>query len=279
MPDPSKIGYPGAKNGAGIYHTIINNMPPHELYVEPFVGGGAILWRKRPAAATIVVDADPAVARHWAYVAEGGRIRGLSAKYRAYPGLTAFCGDGRSLIAGYADERDRRVLIYCDPPYVRSTRRTKVPIYAHEFTDEDHRRLLSMLLPLKCSVMISGYPCALYAEMLAGWRRVEMRTMTRGGQALECLWCNFPVPKLLHDVSYLGTDFRERERIKRKKERWRSRLAGLDSRERQAIMEVLRDLAPPKMTVQAFGQEVSADPAMPARVSGGGGELGQPRLI
>lgn len=31
--------YPGGKSGAGVYQTIINQMPPHQLYVEPFAGG------------------------------------------------------------------------------------------------------------------------------------------------------------------------------------------------------------------------------------------------
>jgi hypothetical protein len=31
---------------------------------------------------------------------------------------------------------------------------------------------------------------------------------------------NFPEPVALHDYRYLGEDFRQRERIKRKKQRW-----------------------------------------------------------
>ena len=30
--------YPGGKNGAGIYQRIINHMPPHETYIEAFLG-------------------------------------------------------------------------------------------------------------------------------------------------------------------------------------------------------------------------------------------------
>ena len=41
--------YPGGKAGAGVWQRIINQMPPHRLYVEPFVGAGAVLRAKRPA--------------------------------------------------------------------------------------------------------------------------------------------------------------------------------------------------------------------------------------
>ena len=28
--------YPGGKGGAGVLQTIINQQPPHEVYIEPF---------------------------------------------------------------------------------------------------------------------------------------------------------------------------------------------------------------------------------------------------
>jgi site-specific DNA-adenine methylase len=48
--------YPGGKNGSGVYQQIINQIPPHEIYVEPFLGGGAILRMKKPAAKSICND-------------------------------------------------------------------------------------------------------------------------------------------------------------------------------------------------------------------------------
>jgi hypothetical protein len=47
--DTTGMSYPGGKNGAGVYKTIVNQIPPHEIYIEPFAGGGAVLLRKRPA--------------------------------------------------------------------------------------------------------------------------------------------------------------------------------------------------------------------------------------
>jgi hypothetical protein len=50
--------YPGGKGGAGVYQTIINQMPWHETYLEPFLGGGAIMALKRPARWNIGIDLD-----------------------------------------------------------------------------------------------------------------------------------------------------------------------------------------------------------------------------
>ena len=53
---------------------------------------------------------------------------------------------------------------------------------------------------------------------------------------------NYDPPEALHDLRFLGENFRQRERIKRKKLRWAARLAKLDPLERAAIMECLREL-------------------------------------
>lgn len=40
--------YPGGKGGAGVYQTIINNIPPHDTYIETHLGGGNILSASGP---------------------------------------------------------------------------------------------------------------------------------------------------------------------------------------------------------------------------------------
>ena len=52
---------------------------------------------------------------------------------------------------------------------------------------------------------------------------------------------NYPPPTRLHDYRYLGDNYRQRERIKRKKQRWAAKWARLDILERQAILSALED--------------------------------------
>ncbi len=105
--------YPGAKAGAGVYQTIINEMPPHRVYVEAFVGSGAIYLRKKPAASSIVIDADEHVGARWSTIAKSsGGV------------LTAVHGDAVAIIAGIGERIREDWLIYADPPYIRSTRRS-----------------------------------------------------------------------------------------------------------------------------------------------------------
>jgi DNA adenine methylase len=91
-------------------------------------------------------------------------------------------------------------LHYVDPPYVPETR-DKGKDYRHELTIEDHRRLATALCELKGSVVLSGYPCALYDELFADWDRVERKALADGArERTEVLWLrNIRQPKGLFD--------------------------------------------------------------------------------
>jgi hypothetical protein len=243
------VSYPGGKAGAGVYQTIINLMPPHELYVEPFVGGGAILLNKRPAPASIVIDDDADVAARWQRCAGQG----------LFAGVIAIHGDARAVMAELELDRPG-TLIYADPPYVPST--LKGPQrYRKKFTEAQHRELLAYLTSLRhAAVMVSGYRCELYDKALAHWRRTDFKAMTRGGPAIESLWMNYAPPRELHDLSHVGLDFRQRERIKRKRARWLRRLKAMPDLERAIILSALLGLLASSSTARRdlAGEDLTA---------------------
>ena len=83
------------------------------------------------------------------------------------------------------------VLIYCDPPYLRSTRHMKKQ-YRHEMTDEDHMELLCALKAHQGPVLISGYASEMYDSVLNGWRRETTTTTDQTSRVRqEVLWMNF----------------------------------------------------------------------------------------
>lgn len=146
-------------------------------------------------------------------------------------------GDGLAFLKSYPFTGAE--LVYCDPPYVHSTR-SRTDLYRYEMTDRQHRALLRLLSRLPCKVMLSGYRSKLYADELESWDVVTFQAMTRAGKpATEFLWFNFPRPTALHDYRFLGADFRERERIKRKSQRWVARLHRMPTLERQALLAAL----------------------------------------
>jgi DNA adenine methylase len=216
------MAYPGGKSSSGVYQQIINQIPPHRVYIEPFLGGGSILLHKRPAEKSIGLDKDPKVITGW--------------KENNQPGTTVILGDAISFLKNYKWEGGE--FVYLDPPYLLETRKCKRPIYTYEFSDiRSHKKLLKILLKLPCTIAISGYWSSLYSEMLATWRTISYQTRTRGGDTVqEWLWMNYPEPLELHDYHYLGDNFRQRERIKRIKTRWLARLDRMDNLERFALL-------------------------------------------
>jgi DNA adenine methylase len=82
-------------------------------------------------------------------------------------------------------------LHYIDPPYPAATRcaRWARHAYAHELSDDGHRRLAGALRALRGMAVVSGYPCPLYRELYAGWPTVARPARTHGPRAAtEVLW-------------------------------------------------------------------------------------------
>lgn len=291
--------YPGGKGAAGVHQLIINHIPPHKLFVEPFLGAGNIMLRKRPAVRDVGVDVSgdtiSAALRRFAlrpscqfFVADAiGVLESLSAQLATAAVVASFSDPrGSSLpatmaMAATSDDSFRNVtanlmaqacatgngggimptgmaagdvVVYCDPPYLMSTRKSGRRLYAIEpsidtragaIGDEAwHRRLLDVLNSLPCYVLLSGYWSELYDTWLRPpkWRHCSYKVRTRGGQTVtEYLWCNFPEPMELHDYSYLGINRRERERIKRKKQRFAHKLLRMPTLERYAVLSAIRD--------------------------------------
>ncbi len=53
------MAYPGGKGN--VYQKIINQIPPHRVYIETHAGEAAVARHKRPACQNILIDLDPDV--------------------------------------------------------------------------------------------------------------------------------------------------------------------------------------------------------------------------
>lgn len=221
--------YPGGKGKT--YQHLINLMPPHEVYVETHLGGGAVLRHKRPALRSIAIELDGQVVDRWRTQEPTGLELEL-VHGRAEDFLETFPFKGKELV-------------YCDPPYVRSTR-ARPRVYTHDYSDADHERLLAMLVTLPCSVMISGYANELYARALAGWNTHSFWAMSHTGMREETVWFNFESPVRLHDSRFVGASFRHRQTVKRRLDRLKAKLSNMDPVERHALIEWLGHTYPPE---------------------------------
>ena len=131
-------------------------------------------------------------------------------------------------------------LIYCDPPYLQAVR-TSQNKYRFEYTEQDHIALLELIKSLPCQIIISGYPSALYDELLFDWNCIELQAMSRGGPRTEKLWYNYEIDRV-HWANFAGKNFTDRQRIKRKGERWSKKYKALPRAERLAILAAIMEV-------------------------------------
>ncbi len=259
------LKYPGAK--WRIAGWIIENMPTHHSYIEPFFGSGAVFFNKTPSNIETINDLDGEVVNFFEVVRD--MPKKLAAKIHMTPYARAvyenvykelcnynqskldkalkFCikinmshgyrcnakngwkndvqGRERSYavqvwnklpeIIVQAAERlkeaqieqrpaievirrfnNPKCLIYCDPPYLLSTRRGKQ--YNVEMSDREHEELLHALLVSKSKVIISGYESDLYNDTLKNWRKKTGFSLTQSmRKAKEVIWMNYDCEKQL----------------------------------------------------------------------------------
>ncbi len=227
------MSYLGSKAASGAYQKIIANMPPHDTYIETHLGGGAVMLNKPPARLNIGIDIDPDAVEGFCQF-NPDFIDPLDRQ------LQISVADAVDYLQRHDFESLGHTLIYADPPYVPETR-TSRNRYRHEYTVDDHRALIATLRRVPASVIISGYPSALYDELLHDWRSITFQVMTRGGPRTEQLWMNYP-DGAAYSAAFAGKDYIDRQRIKRKAERWKSKYAALPPAERLAIMTALNEV-------------------------------------
>jgi DNA adenine methylase len=147
-------------------------------------------------------------AQSWSYTtgrARGGMAGDVNAWWTAIDGLPEIidrirrvqiiCQSAFDAIPKFDHQEG---LIYCDPPYVHSTREEHSrSIYHTEMNDSDHRQLAGLLKKCKSKIVISGYPSPLYNELYADWRveSFDIANHSAGGKKkareTECIWMNF----------------------------------------------------------------------------------------
>ena len=228
--------YLGRKGGSGVAQWIINKMPEHDVYIEPFCGCAVVASLKKIAMVdNVLIDINP------------GIIDELK-QHSFSKDFTLICDDSMAIIDRLISDYvglGKKVLIYLDPPYLPETRSSFSSCqYSYELSMLDHSCLLSFMkdkllqFPKNLYFMISGYKSDMYMSILQSWNYFEFQTMSRGGIRTESLWTSFnPDDYVKHQYDYVGFTFTDRQRIKRKSSRWVSKFQKLSFDEQMVIFE------------------------------------------
>lgn len=115
-------------------------------------------------------------------------------------GVQIECRPALDVMGRYAHDD---CLLYCDPPYVMSTRGGAQ--YRHEMSDAEHIALLEALARHPGPVLLSGYASELYDGALPGWLVLTRPSVAEGGRArTETLWLNPTAVRRLGMFGALG---------------------------------------------------------------------------
>ena len=220
--------YFGGKGAEGTYQTIINQIAPCDAFYSCFLGHCKVIQHLNRPARVVGFDRDAPVIRKW----------------QAVPWMEASQQDAITFLQSFAPPAGERVCLFCDPPYPLETRKSSQR-YPYELTTEQHLSLLDALRRIdrqssQVQILLCTLPNELYENALPGWHRIAYQNATRGGMVTEHLYINCLADGVLQDYRYAGENFTDRQRIKRKADRWVKGLERLPEVERNAILSQIK---------------------------------------
>ena len=214
--------YFGSKNVPGLFQFIMNKIPPHVNYIEGFLGSGIILQHITNSGIIVGIDKDACIIDKF-----NSYGRGLHNHFYSGSFIDVFLSEIPHLNCP-------DTFIFLDPPYLHSTRSCSKR-YKHEMSILEHRCLLAFAKSLSCSIAISCYDSELYSTQLSHWKKETCKAQTRHGSRIETLYMNYDITKT-HTTMFTGTNYTDRQRIKRKAKRTVQKFLSMPSREKQAIL-------------------------------------------
>ncbi|MET3803939.1 DNA adenine methylase [Nakamurella sp. UYEF19] len=154
------------------------------------------------------------------HVDPGGSTQGMPGRLAGYASrigdvaarlgnVSLECMPAVELIGKYGAEP--KALLYCDPPYLGSTRTSQNNTYRTEMRGPgQHRVLAEAVTSCAAAVVVSGYSSPLYDRLYAGWWRREIASATGQGSVwaarTEVLWSNRPFRDDTAQPGLFGSD-------------------------------------------------------------------------
>lgn len=209
------MNYPGSKQAGGSVQQIIRHVPACKIFIDAMAGSAVVGNYVRSLVDLVVTnDCDRSL---------------QTDTHLDYRDLVDQC----DCTAGHG------IFFYFDPPYLKSTRRSKRRLYKHDWNDNDHNEFLTRATAVQSNCMISHYPCELYDNALQSWRTTTYRSMTRAGWATEKLYMNYLEPQLLLTTAAGGNNRTERQAQKRKVNRLLAKFRNLSVEERTILLTAI----------------------------------------
>ncbi len=221
------MNYPGNKNIPGLIQKIVNQIPECDFFYELFAGSAAVskfLSVRSRGVIFFINDLDPAVTYNFVCSA-GSTVSHVPADAII-----------QQLISGAAG---KETFVFLDPPYLHSVRPRSLNLYKFDMDVPDHLQLLLLVRDLQCNCMIIHPQCNLYDQELKSFRKVHVTVWYHKKTSHEILYMNYPEPVKLLTYDVFGSDCWDRQRIKRKGDRFIKKINGLPIHEKNYLLSRL----------------------------------------
>lgn len=233
--------YLGNKKIISLLPNILGLIPVHSTYCELFAGSAQVLLSKRKADHSIIVDKNEKI------------LKQVKSLYSGSLEVVNGCSSVWLDLATSAAIKD--LFIYADPPYRLSERSCASTRYRFEMNDQDHAIFLLSVLKSGHKILISHYDSPFYDDFLINWNKKVVNVSYHGKIRKEALYFNYDSNGEMFMPTMAGADKTDRQRIKRKAERWGLNFEKLPVYEQQCILNRLNSVYLAGQSFMSIGDE------------------------
>lgn len=219
----NKTNYVGNKNINGVYQSIINLIPECSVFCEAFAGSAQlsyILSSIVPGCKYFLNDINKSIIDNYAFTS-----------------ATKFNLDAISFMSYIVNNYYNSSVIFLDPPYHHDSRPNNKSLYEYEMSDMDHIALLNYISGSTLKIILIHPINCIYDSLIdLGWCYKDIRIRYNNKTSNERIYFNYHIPDKLLTYTFIGDNFTDRQRIKRKIDKLTNKLLLLPVRERNALI-------------------------------------------
>ena len=108
--------------------------------------------------------------------------------------LSSVIIENRDIIELIQKYDNDNVFFYLDPPYIQQTRASNQK-YQCQMSNQQHQRLIDVIMASKGKFLISGYNHQIYNKLNDKFEKIEFKSPNSGSNATEVLWRNYSLQK------------------------------------------------------------------------------------
>lgn len=206
----------------GVWQRTINEIPPQDTLMIPCLGHSRVLQNIRQTGLTYGVDTDCAIINQWQNTKLDRTIKFVQA-------------DAVDFLSEFPWDKSKRYVVLIDPPHHYEWQGEK------GYATFDHREFAQLITALKSvypniSFILYHYNQDWYDNQLPGWRKVTFRLK----HWEHTLYCSDSIEDgKLHDYSFVGDNWRERDELKKMFPRWRHQFIDMMPQERDMLFRLI----------------------------------------